>query len=331
MTKSNQSAPVPVHGRGDTAADPSHTIDLALSLRAMRGDLKATRLLRQSAPSNPARAIDLGALETSADLAEAQGRILRAAALGQISAREATQLGEQIELLGRALERDKLAKAIGKLREKVSTTKRAKVEASIHAEVETVSACVDEYVSRVDEDWDTFLERHGDDATEIMIAENIIAYLHLLAGMNYGDFFTRGRDGHLPRAMQDIFDCHNDERQLRQQKLNSKSYRNVLFMRRPDRWTPSGWACVCNCQSTLWVESDLRVPDRIQIYCEACRKLSGWGTAEEFDRAHEDGHASWLERIDTQFIQTLDPPPVAGVKAFLKSRRIGVGHRDDDT
>jgi hypothetical protein len=63
----------------------------------------------------------------------------------------------------------------------------------------------------------------------------------------------------------------------------------------------------------------LRFADNLQIYCDACHKLAGWGTPQEFECAQEEGLASLLDRSQEALFAKLKPAPVIGVEAYLRA------------
>ena len=303
-------------------------IELALNMRAARGDLRAIGLLRQSRFQRQVLPIDLGRLETADDLVQAQSIILRAAARGEISAGDAKILGEQVEFLGQALERDQLTRKIRELSAKVGSTKEAAVNKQIKEQAALLESKVLGYLKREEQSWQEFTEKYGTSAIEVLIATHVLGFLYLLCGMEHLDFLQLGTDNHLPRAMQEIFDTCDEFARFKEPPASRTGRTYIRKIGPPDRWKPSGWACTCRNTSTLWVDSDLRLPDRIQIYCDACYKLAGWGNREEFDRAFENGQASWVERSEVGLVAKLKPSPVMGVEAYLKAKNIGVdvGH-----
>jgi hypothetical protein len=305
-------------------------IELALNMRAARGDLRAIGLLRQSRLQRQVPPIDLGRLETADDLVQAQSIILRAAARGEISAGDAKKLGDQVDLLGQALERDQLARKIKELSAKVGSTKEAAVSKRIEEQVAPLEIKVLSYLKKEEQSWEEYTEKYGTGAVEVLIATHILGFLYLLSGMEHLDFLRLGADNHLPRAMQEIFDTCDEFARFKEPPASPTSRRYKSRYHQPDRWKPSGWSCTCRNTSTLWVDSDLRLPDRIQIYCAACHKLAGWGTREEFDRAFEDGQASGVERSEVEIVAKFKPAPVIGVQAYLKAKNIRavIGHPD---
>ena len=321
--------PSPPAGLGDSRGDE---IELALAMRAARGDLRAIGLLRKPRPQNRGAPIDVGRLETAGDLLEVQSIILRAATREQISAGDAKKLGEQVEFLGQALERDQLARKIRELSAKVGSTKEAAVNKQIKEQAALLESKVVSYLKREEQSWQEYTEKYRTGAIEVLIATHVLGFLYLLCGMEHLDFLQLGTDNHLPRAMQEIFDTCDEFARFKEPPANPTSRRYKSKYHQPDRWKPSGWVCTCRNTSTLWVESDLRLPDRIQIYCDACHKLAGWGTREEFDQAFDDGHASWVDRSEASLVAKLKPPPVMGVQAYLRAKKIGVviGHPDAD-
>ena len=181
-------------------------IELALNMRAARGDLRAIGLLRQSRFQRQVLPIDLGRLETADDLVQAQSIILRAAARGEISAGDAKILGEQVEFLGQALERDQLTRKIRELSAKVGSTKEAAVNKQIKEQAALLESKVLSYLKREEQSWQEFTEKYGTSAIEVLIATHVLGFLYLLCGMEHLDFLQLGTDNHLPRAMQEIFD-----------------------------------------------------------------------------------------------------------------------------
>jgi hypothetical protein len=303
-------------------------------MRARRGDLRAIGLLRKSTHKRPAAAIDFGALETADDLVRAQSMILRAAARGQISAGEAKKLGEQIELLGQALERDQLAKKIRELFNKVGATKQALAHKQIKAQAALLEDKVRGHLRQEEQSWQAFLHEKGTRATEVLILQHILGTLHLLAGMGSSDFIRLGFDNHLPRALQEIFDICLDERRSTYSPKSAAGYRRVVRGGPPERWRADGWSCSCRNTFTLWIKSDLRFSDNIQIYCEACHKLAGWGTLDDFNLAHEAGNAAFADSSETSLMAKLKPAPVMGAQSYLKSKGICaviVGEDSDST
>ena len=320
-------SPPPSTGLGDSGGDE---IDLALTMRAARGDLRAIGLLRQSRLKRQVPPIELGRLETADDLVQAQSIILRAAARGEISAGDAKKLGEQVEFLGQALERDQLARNIRELSAKVGSTKEAAVNKHIKEQAALLESKVLSYLKKEEQSWQEYTEKYGTSAIEVLIATHVLGFLYLLCGMEHLDFLQLGTDNHLPRAMQEIFDTCDEFARFKEPPASRTGRTYIRKIGPPDRWKPSGWACTCRNTSTLWVDSDLRLPDRIQIYCDACHKLAGWGTREEFDQAFEDGQASVVERSEVEIVVKFKPAPVIGVQAYLKAKNIRavIGHRD---
>ncbi len=322
-------SPPPSAGLGHSGC---YEIDLALAMRAARGDLRAIGLLRKSRLQHQGAPLDLGRLETAEDLIQAQSIILRAATRGQISVGDAKKLGEQVEFLGQALERDQLARKIHELSAKVGSTKVAAVNKQIKEQAALLESKVLSYLKKEEQSWKEYTEKYGAGAIEVLIATHVLGLLYLLCGMEDLDFLRLGADNHLPRAMQEIFDTCDEFARFKKPPVNPTSRRYKSKYHQPDRWKPSGWVCTCRNTSTLWVDSDLRLPDRIQIYCDACHKLAGWGTREEFDQAFAEGQASGVERSEVELVAKLKPPPVTGVQAYLKAKKIGVaiGHPDAD-
>ena len=111
-------------------------IEMALGLQASRGDLRALSALQKRRQHFEADAFPLGPLETPSDLLRAQRDILRAAADGRISAKSAKQLGEQVDLIGRAIERQDMAMKLDALREKIGASRSEKITRSLENEIE---------------------------------------------------------------------------------------------------------------------------------------------------------------------------------------------------
>ena len=322
-------APRKAHPHGPSLGGADE-IDLAISMRAMRGDLRAASLLLKSRTQDVGASIDLGRMETAEDLVEAQSAILRAAALGQISAGDAKKLGDQVELVGQALERDQLARKISKLSAKLGTTKKSVATKQIKEQAALLESEVLIYLKKEEQSWQEYIEKYGTGAIEVLIATHVLGFLYLLSGMKHLDFLLLGIDNHLPRAMQEIFDTCDEFARLKEPPDSPTSRRYKSKFHKPERWKPSGWSCSCRNTTTFWIDSDLRLPDRIQIYCDACHKLAGWGTREEFDQAFEDGKASGVERSEVEIVAKFKPAPVIGVRAYLKAKNIGavIGHPD---
>ncbi|MCX8504123.1 MAG: hypothetical protein ORN52_09130 [Beijerinckiaceae bacterium] len=321
-------SPPPSTGLGDSGGDE---IDLALSMRAMRGDLRAASFLRKSGQEPITSSIDLGSMKTAGDLVQAQGKIVRAAARGQISAGDAKKLGDQVELLGKALERDQFARKLSELSAKVGTTKKAVVHKLLNEQASLLEGQIKAYIKKEDQSWEEFHVKHGSRAFEVFITNDILGRLYLLSGMGHLEFIRLGVDNLLPRSMQEIFDNLGDFVRPKENTTSLTRRRFVSKFAAPDRWKPSGWSCNCRNISTAWVQSDLRFADNLQIYCDACHKLAGWGTPQEFKCAQEEGLASLLDRAQEALVAKLKPAPVMGVEAYLKAKNIRfASDRKDD-
>jgi len=330
-----------VHPNGATLPAPkpssrvghglSDDIDLALSMRAVRGDLRAASFLRKLGQQPVTASLDLGPMKTADDLVQAQRKIVRAAARGQISAGEAKKLGDQVELLGQALERDQLASKISELSDKVGTTKKAVVHKRLKEQSELLEGQLEAFIKKEDQSWEEFHIQHGSRALEVFITNDILGRLYLLSGMEHLQFICLGVDNLLPRSMQEIFDNLDDFVRPKKNSTSRTYRRYITKSGPPDRWKPSGWTCNCRNISTAWVQSDLRVADNLQIYCDACHKLAGWGTPQEFECAQDEGLASLVDRSEEALVAKLKPAPVMGVEAYLKAKnfRFASDRKDD--
>ena len=309
----------------------SDDIDLALSMRAMRGDLRAVSFLRKYGRQPITALFDLGPLKTADDLVQAQVRIVRAAARGQISAGAAKKFGDQVELLGQAFERNQLAQKICELSAKVCTTKKAVVHKLLKEQAKLLEGQIEAHIKKEDQSWEDFHIKHGSRAFEVFITNDILRRLYLLSGMGHLEFIRLGVDNLLPRSMQEIFDNLGD---FVRPKENTTSHTRRRFVSKsaiPDRWKPSGWSCNCRNTSTAWVQSNLRFADNLQIYCDACHKLAGWGTIDEFECAQEEGLALLIDRSQEALAAKLKPAPVIGVEAYLRAKNIRfASDRKDD-
>lgn len=126
----------------------------------------------------------------------------------------------------------------------------------------------------------------------------------------------------LPKSLQELFDFIYPDR--RNEILKRNEGQTAYSRRsRSERWIPDGWICSCKNKTTLWIETQVAVSDRLQIYCEGCHNLVGWGTDDEFDKAHEECLASWVEHSETEIVKKFDPPPAIGMTAYLRN------HMDD--
>jgi len=331
MAQLNGAPPPPPISSSRVGHGLSDDIDLALSMRAIRGDLRAASFLRKSGQQPVAASLDLGPMKTADDLVQAQGTILRAAAQGQISAADAKKLGEQVELIGQALERDQLSRKISELSAQVGSTKEAAVTKQIKEQAALLESKVLSYLKKEEQSWQEYIEKYGTGAIEVLIATHVLGLLYLLSGMKHLDFLLLGVDNHLPRAMQEIFDTCDEFARLKEPPASPTSRRYTSKYHKPDRWKPSGWSCSCRNTTTFWIDSDLRLPDRIQIYCDACHKLAGWGTPQEFECAQDEGLASLVDRSEEALVAKLKPAPVMGVEAYLKAKnfRFASDRKDD--
>ena len=331
MVYPNGAPPPPPSLSNGVVSGVADDIHLALSMRAMRGYLRAASFLRKSEQQSVTASLDLGPMKTADDLLQAQRKILWAAARGQISAGEAKKLGDNVELLGQALERDKLAQKIRELSAKIGTTKKAVVHKLLKEQAQLLEGQLQAYIKREDQSWEEFQAKHGSRALQVFIANHAISSLYLLSGMEHLEFIHRGVENLLPRSMQEVFDIFSDFVRPKEGTNSRTNRRYVSKSGPPDRWTPSGWSCNCRNTSTAWVQSDLRCADNLQIYCDACHKLAGWGTPQEFECAQEEGLASLLDRAQEALVAKLKPAPVMGVEAYLKAKNIRfASDRKDD-
>jgi len=322
MVQQNGAPPPPPIPSSRVGYDLSDDIDLALSMRAMRGDLRAASFLRKPGQQPVTASLDLGPMKTADDLLQAQRKILRAAARGQISAGEAKKLGDQVELVGQALERDQLAQKIRKLSAKVGTTKKAVVYKLLKEQAQLLEGQLQAYIKKEDQSWEEFHIKHGSKALEQYITSDVLSRLYLLSGMEHSEFIRLGFYNLLPRSMQEIFDNLGDFVRPKENTTKSTRHRFVSKFAAPDRWKPRGWSCNCKNTSTAWVQTDLRFADNLQIYCDACHQLAGWGTPQEFECAQEEGLASLLDRSQEALVTKLKPAPVMGVEAYLRTKNI---------
>jgi hypothetical protein len=304
MVQPNGAPPPPPKPSNGVVRGLSDDIDLALSMRAVRGDLRAVGFLKKSGQPSVTASLDLGPMKTADDLLQAQRKILRAAARGQISAGEAKKLGDQVELVGQALERDQLATNIRELSAKVGTTKKAVVHKLLKEQAQLLEGQLHAYIKREDQSWQEFHVKHGSKALEVFIANEAISKLYLLSGMEHVEFIRLGFDNLLPRSLQEIFYIFSDFARPKERNTSLTRRRLVSKFAAPDRWKPSGWSCNCENTSTAWVQTDLRFVDNLQIYCAACHKLAGWGTPQEFECAQEEGLASLLDRSHEALVKT---------------------------
>lgn len=300
----------------------SSTLDVLIGLRAARGDLKAAQLVQSRDHARSGVVVNVGELKTPQDFVEAQRNILTAAASGKITAQEAAKMGDQLENLGKAVERYDLFNAIEDLRRTMRSTKFNKHNNDVKKEVAALRIEVQKYIFEQDKAWEERLKESQISGDDHILGLNINIYLMMLCHMSGVDYINSGRRNILPRAIQEIYDIFQGVKYQRrgEERENDRDryryrYRSHIH---PARWTPDGWKCDCKNKNTLWIESELNFVDHISIYCEGCFKLVGWGSPDDFERAYDDGHATWLDRSEIEIIEKLKPAPVLKRRSHLK-------------
>jgi len=305
-------------------------LDLLFDLRAARGDLKAAQLVQSRDHAKSGLVVNVGELKTPDDFVEAQRNILKAAASGEITAQEAAKLGDQLENIGKAVERHDLFNAIEDLRRNMQSTQLAKHNCDLKKEVAALRIEVKKYLFEQDKEWEKRLKESQISGDDFVLGLDITIYLMMLCHMSGVDFVNSGMRNILPRAIQEIYDIfqgvkyqrRGEERENDRDRYRSRNY--------PERWKPDGWTCDCKNRNTLWIESELNLVDHISIYCEGCFKLVGWGSPDDFERAYDDGHATWLDRSEIEIIEKLKPAPVLKKRSHLKDGEFDYSFLKDD-
>jgi len=127
--------------------------------------------------------------------------------------------------------------------------------------------------------------------------------------MEHLEFIRLGVDNLLPRSMQEIFDNLGDFVRPKENTTSLTRRRSVSKFGTPDRWKPSGWSCNCRNTSTVWVPSNLRFADNLQIYCDACNKLAGGGQQMNLSVPKKRGSHCWSIVLKRPSSQNLNPLP----------------------
>ena len=308
----------------------SETINLLFEMRASRGDANAAKFLQSRDPEQQGVSLELGELKTTQDLVRAQRVIAQASAAGKLSAQDAKKMGEQLENIGKAIERDDLFGAIEQLREKIGSTKQSKFNADLRKEIEVLAAEIQHFLVEEDRTWEEVINQQGENIEDYMITRNYLGYLIALCHMTSEDFIKSGFYKLLPRSVQELFDIFKNVRHPRRGDKKEKYKFSYSSQRSPKRWEPEGWMCKCKNTNTLWIETKIRLADHIRIYCDSCFKHVGWGTPDDFEKAHEEGHANWVEHSETQVIEKMKPVPRLEEEPRIKKDEKNTPFVDDD-